>query len=456
MKKEYGAQAAEVRRRGLREGKRLTHHGATARYPRFVPKGAWPGHEGDSLYYREDQHERSGLYVLPVRRDAHGAVTRVDEAHAELVARTPNESYATFAPDGSLVFSLLETYKNVFSYGDLEKLEPGKKSAFGTPDGGRVRLTAGLRAADPAVSPDGRRVVFTINRAGTRSIHIGELREGSVEGVRPLVPTAFLEQAFTPRWSPDGRHVAYGLWKEGGYRDIRVVDVEAGTSREVSVDRALDGNPSWSPDGKHLFFHSDRTGISNVYAWEMAEDRLFQVTDVISGAYSPEVSADGKTLAYVGYTKDGFDLFAMPLDPEAWTQAAPYEDARGPKPVVPTRAFPVEAYSPLRTLAPRKWSVQITPGSFGQAVITSVAQSDITGMHTAGRRASSRSRSPPSRAASPTPTGASRSTSASPRSAASPLAPASRSATTSPRSSRRPRAWPPRSSTRSRRPTTRA
>lgn len=381
MKAEYGAQAGAVRARGLREGVRLTHHGAIARYPRFVPKDTWPGHEGHLLYYREDQHDRAGLFVLPITRDARGAVVKVDEKHAELVARTPNESYATFAPDGALVFSSQEVFKNVFTYGDLEKLEPGRKSPFGTPDGGRVRLTQGLRAADPAVSPDGRRVVFTINRGGTRTIHLATLREDTIEDVRPLVPTREREQAFTPRWSPDGRFVAYSLWKEGGYRDIRLVDVEAGTSRDIAVDRALDGGPSWSPDGKHLFFHSDRTGIMNVHAWEVATGRLFQVTDVINGAYAPEVSPDGKTLAYVGYTTAGFDLFAMPLDRARWTEAEPYVDRRPPMPIVPERTFPVETYSPLRTLAPRRWSAQITPGSFGQAVITSVAQTDIAGIH---------------------------------------------------------------------------
>lgn len=383
MKADYGTQAAVVRARGLREGVRLTHHGATVRYPRFVPKNAWPGHEGDLLFYREDLHDRTGLHVLPIQRDGRGAIVKTDEAHEELVARTPNESYATFAPDGSLVFSSQEVYKNVFTFGELEKLEPGQKSPFGTPDGGRVRLTRSLRAADPAVSPDGRRVVFTINRAGTRTIQIGDLGGDDVRNVRPLVPTAHLEQAFTPRWSPDGRFVAYSLWKEGGYRDIRIVDVDAGTAREVNVDRAVDGGPSWSPDGKHLFFHSDRTGISNVYAWEVASERLFQVTNVISGAYAPEVSADGKTLVYVGYTKDGFDLFGMALDPDTWTEAAPYEDPHPPAPIVVEKAWPVEPYSPWRTLIPRKWSVQITEGSFGRAIITGVAQSDITGIHTA-------------------------------------------------------------------------
>ncbi len=384
MRKDYGAQAEAVRREGLREGKRLTHHGAVSRYPRFVPKNAWPEHDGHILYFRDDQHDRTGLHVLPITRDARGAVTKVDERAAELVARTPNESFATFGPDGSLVFSSLETFKNVFSFGELEKLEPGRRSAFGTPDGGRVRLTNGLRAADPAVSPDGRHVVFTTNRAGTRRIQIGDLGPSSVDHVRPLVRTGAYEQAFTPRWSPDGTHVAYSLWKDGGYRDIRVVDVALGTSREIAIDRAVDGGPSWSPDGRYVLFHSDRTGIMNVFAWEVETDHLYQVTNVVNGAYSPEVSPDGKTLVYVGYTKAGYDLFAMPLDPSLWTDAEQYAERYPKKPVVVESSFPVEPYSPFRTLAPRRWSVQLSQGSFGQTVVTSVSQSDISGLHTVG------------------------------------------------------------------------
>ena len=38
------------------------------------------------------------------------------------------------------------------------------------------------------------------------------------------------------------------------------------------------------------------------------------MSNVLTGAYMPEPSPDGKTLAYVGYTHEGFDLFAMPLD----------------------------------------------------------------------------------------------------------------------------------------------
>jgi len=384
LEKRYGAQAAEVKARGLREGVRLTHHGQIARYPRWIPDNSWPEYRGGLLYYRDDQHARPGLWALPVKRDARGLPVRVadQEKKAEHMARMAGESVATFLPDGSVVFGAQESYKNIFLFGDLEKMAPGARSSFGLSDGGRTRLTHALRAADPASSPDGRRVVFTINRAGTRSIHVADLMPTGVENVRPLVPTAFLEQAFTPRWAPDGDHVAYSVWKRGGYRDIRYVDVRDGTSRELMIDRAVDGAPSFSPDGRFLYFHSDRTGIMNLYAWEIATERTFQITNVLSGAYMPEPSPDGKTLAYVGYTTKGFDLFAIAVDESTWTEAQPMAIERPAPPRIDIKRWKREPYSAWSTLWPRRYGVSINQGSFGTAVSTTISQSDITGFHT--------------------------------------------------------------------------
>ena len=380
LKKTYGATANEVRAKGLREGKRLTFSGQIARYPRWIPKGAWAEHQGGLLYYREDQRYRPGLFAVDVERDARGDVTKVKGS--ELVARTATESYASFTPDGGVVFSSLEYYKNVYAFGDLERMAPGAKSTFGTPDGGRTRITPlGARTDHPAVSPDGRRIVYTVNRAGTRAIHVADLEPEGLANARPLVPTAFLEQAFAPRFSPDGNLVAYSLWKRGGYRDVRLVDLRDGSIREITRDRATDGNPVFSADGRLLYFHSDRTGVMNVFAYELATGRLRQVTNVLTGAYMPEPSPDGKTLAYIGYTHEGFDLFAMPLDESSWTDAPEYRDVRPPPAPISTRRWTSKPYNPWPTLLPRRFGVQITSGNFGQAVIVNAAGTDIAGLH---------------------------------------------------------------------------
>ena len=66
MKKRYADQAARVRARGLRPGRRLTFHGQFALHPRFVPRSGWKGHEGEIVYYADDTHSRYGFWTLPL------------------------------------------------------------------------------------------------------------------------------------------------------------------------------------------------------------------------------------------------------------------------------------------------------------------------------------------------------------------------------------------------------
>ena len=136
----YAAQDARVRARGLREGIRLTHHGQVARYPRFVPAGSFPGHEGDLLYFRDDAHSRAGLFALPLQRAKDGHVLGADERSAELLVRTPNDSVSSFAPDGSLVFSNVAYTKGVFPFVELFRTRRGGEP-LGV-DGGRGRSRA--------------------------------------------------------------------------------------------------------------------------------------------------------------------------------------------------------------------------------------------------------------------------------------------------------------------------
>jgi hypothetical protein len=378
----YETVAREVRTAGLREGVRLTHHGQTARYPRWIPEHAWPEHRGGLLYFRDDQHQRQGLVALDLTRDESGQVLSAREPEAELIARTAVESYASFLPDGALVFNSADYHRNVFLFGNLERMPSGGRSPYGVADGGRTQLTAPReRCASPATSPDGTRVVYTKNRAGTRAIFIADLTSEGLVSERPLVPTAFLEQAFTPRWSPDGTRIAYSVWKRGGARDIRLVDVRDGRFTDITSDRAVDGGPSFSNDGRWLFFHSDRTGISNLYAYELASGTLKQVTNVLTGAYSPEISPDGKTLAYVGYNKSGFDLYALKVDEATWTEAAPYTERYPPMPPIPERRWESVPYKPWRTLRPRAYSASLAPGSFGQAAALAASGADISGLH---------------------------------------------------------------------------
>ena len=383
LRKVYGAQTDAVRARGIRQGVRITQAGQNARHPRWIPNGAWPGHGGDLLYFRDDGHSTAGMYAIPVSRDpATGKITGAREADRELLIRVSGESTVSFAPDGGAVWDSVAPFQNLFAFNDLFRAPPGTRSPNGM-EGRTTRLTEGFRATEPDVSPDGRRVAFATNHRGTTYLQIARLTADGVEDVKNIVPGAIFDQAYTPRWSPDNRHLAYSSWSHGGYRDIRLVDTTDGSYVEIAHDRAQDGGPSFSPDGKYVFFHSDRAhGIDNIFAWEIATHRLRQVTNVTTGAFQPEVSPDGKTLAYIGYTHRGYDLFAMALDEKEWLDPPPYIDDRPVETPEPKHhAWKVKPYNPLPTLAPRKYGVTLGQGNFGNAATVTVGGSDIVGHH---------------------------------------------------------------------------
>jgi len=379
----YGEQMAEVERRGLREGTRLTRHGRNVQSPRFVPAAARSGPGDEILYYRADGDTREGLYRIPLAAPPGGG-----ERSEQLVARTSGSSSAAFTPAGDLIFSSVLPWNNLYYRNDLLMLPRGA-SAPGGWEPERRQLTRGLRAAQPDVSPDGRLLAYSTNSRGTRYLEIARLDPGgAVLDRRTLVPSARFEQVFSPVFSPDSKLLAYSVWTAGGYRDIRLVDVATGKFRYVTHDRALDTGPAWSPDGRTLYFASDRTGISNVYAYDLQAGALRQVTNVRTGAFQPTISPDGKTLVYVGYTSKGHDLFSLRLDPARFLPAQPPPADRPDPPPKPGPARMIRRrYSPLTTVAPRAFELDYQPGKYGpNALIIAAYGSDVVGHHAVAGR----------------------------------------------------------------------
>jgi hypothetical protein len=381
IRRESNALVAQIRSRGLREGTRITSEGQNAYGPRFVPPGAWDGTAGDIVYYRDDGHSETGVYHVPLKRDANGKF--IPSKEHDLFVRTVGGGYVSFLPDKSFVFDSIETYNNIYGYLDLFWLPRGAKETSGL-EGHRVKLTDGYRAYEPDVSPDGRHVVFATNHHGTSYLQIADLdvRNEKTTNLHTLVRSDPYDQAYSPRWSSDNRHVAYSSWTKGGYRDIRIVDTWTGAFEDVTRDRAVDGGPCFSPDGTKLYFHSDRTGVMNIYVYDLATKTLEQVTNVINGAMQPTISADGKTLVYLGYTHMGYDLFAMDLDPSKYLDAIPYVDDRGAQPPEPAHhKYVRRAYDPLDTLVPRHYTFATAPSDFGQLIAMNVSGGDVAGLH---------------------------------------------------------------------------
>ncbi len=362
----YGEQLRAVERRGLREGTQLTRRGRTALYPRVAPRCA-PGEPPSLVYYRSDGNSIGGLYRLPLVASPEG-----QEPEATLLRRTSAAPFA-FTPSCELLHNDTAPFRNFYEYLDLFLLKQ---------DGSDRRLTEGWRATDPDISADGRRVVFVTNRASTRTLRVADLApDGTIGKVRTLMTSAPYEQVYTPRFSPDGARVAMSVWTTGGYRDIRIVDVETGKTTDLQHDRAMDQQPVWAPDGRRLFYVSDRTGIANVYARDLSTGDERMVTNVRMGAYMPALSEDGRTLYYTGYSTTGWDLWKLPLEPADWLTPEPYVSLDAKPPEFPRRNFPVTPYSAWPSLRPRQYYIDYAFDEFGDALSVRTTASDAVGLH---------------------------------------------------------------------------
>ena len=103
---------------------------------------------------------------------------------------------------------------------------------------------------------------------------------------------------FEPAWSPDGQWVAFTV-DTGGNLDIGMVRPDGTGLLRLTDDAAVDIQPVWSRDGSELYFVSSRSRGFDIFRMRLA-DRT--VTPVVTGAgdqIQPAVSPDGRTLAYI-------------------------------------------------------------------------------------------------------------------------------------------------------------
>ncbi|RMH51725.1 MAG: hypothetical protein D6682_03750 [Zetaproteobacteria bacterium] len=118
-------------------------------------------------------------------------------------------------------------------------------------------MTMIRNAFDPAISADGRRVVFVRELHGNFDLWMQRLDDGML--VR-LTRNRYGD--FEPAISPDGRRIAF-VSNRASRGDVRrtaifVLDLADGTITQVtSSRRATDGGPTWR-DGRTILFHSNR------------------------------------------------------------------------------------------------------------------------------------------------------------------------------------------------------
>jgi Tol biopolymer transport system component/DNA-binding winged helix-turn-helix (wHTH) protein len=160
---------------------------------------------------------------------------------------------------------------------------------------------------DPRFSPDGRHLAFTSGRSGDVAIWVAAA-DGS--GARQLTQGIGDWQG-SPAWSPDGKTIAFDAWDPHRHVHIWTVDAEGGPPRQLTKDAGDQIAPTWSADGQWIYFSAHRGGTTDIWRVRPASGPAEQVTRTGSGFLVYETS-DGSSLVYQPKVGESA-LLLMPL-----------------------------------------------------------------------------------------------------------------------------------------------
>jgi Tol biopolymer transport system component len=173
----------------------------------------------------------------------------------------------------------------------------------------------------PKWSPDGRRIAFSSNRGGRYQIYIMD-----EDGTNVVQATHSENDAGEHTWFPEGSKIAFTeSWERAFGRSYLA---SGRTDRLLPKFAESNALPEFSPDGRRLGFTGKRLAGWDVFVADLATGDARRLTDG-GGACRPHFSPDGAKIAYVSGSADGKgDIWLMNPDgsgkerlterPETW------------------------------------------------------------------------------------------------------------------------------------------
>jgi CHAT domain-containing protein len=154
---------------------------------------------------------------------------------------------------------------------------------------------------EPDVSPDEQWMVYVSDAEGNDDLYLMSLPPALPSPPRLLADTPAREGC--PRFSPDGRRIAYVSTLDDAFGDIWIVETRSGKTRRLTDRATRDSDPAWMPGGDALVV-SCAAGESSptLHRLDVKSGRL---EPLASGpGTQPDVSPDGTLIAYITTSND--------------------------------------------------------------------------------------------------------------------------------------------------------
>ena len=172
----------------------------------------------------------------------------------------------------------------------------------------RVTVGKTLNIA-PRWSPDGRSIAYTSYRRGGANLFISNIFQGTLDEVTKGDKVG---ENWLPAWSPDGTRLAFSSTRDGN-PEIYIVNRDGSGLRRVTNHPSIDITPTWSPSGTQIAFTSDRSGTPQIYV--VGADGLNLSKKTFESycdrpTWSP---APFNEIAYASKSGPGFDIRVLDL-----------------------------------------------------------------------------------------------------------------------------------------------
>jgi dipeptidyl aminopeptidase/acylaminoacyl peptidase len=260
---------------------------------------------------------------------------RTDRLTLDLYLEMETVSEPQLSPDGSQI---------IYTRGWIDKMNDRRESALWimNADGSRNRFL--VKGSGARWSPSGDRIAYTAQGEPKGSQVF--VRWMDAEGATSQV-TRVEQSPSDVAWSPDGKQISFTMlvedrdtwpikmpkapsgakWTEApriverlnyrrdrsgftdnGYRHVFIVPASGGTPRQLTSGKFDHAGSDWTPDGRSILFSGLRSDNaeyqwreSEIYAVDVADGTIRQLTKHRGPDGNPSVSPDGKRVAYTGY-----------------------------------------------------------------------------------------------------------------------------------------------------------